>query len=165
MAEEKQAEEGGGKSSKKLIIIIAVVVLIAIGASVGVTYFLLADSSEESPAEETAAAPVKQPAVYFAMKPPMVVTFDQQGRQRFLQVHVSLMARSQTVLDGVELHMPVIRNRLINVYGAKDFEALQTHEGRVALQQESLEIVNTVLTEEKVGGDIEAVLYTNLVMQ
>ncbi|WLQ14708.1 flagellar basal body-associated FliL family protein [Hahella aquimaris] len=173
MAKDNSGEGGeeSGKSgglSKKLIIIIVLVLVIAVGASVGVTMMLLKSSPDEgAPAEggDQAAAPVKAEAIYYDMRPPLVVTFDYKGKQRFLQASISLLTRNQGVLDGVELHMPVIRNRLINLYSGKDFENVQTDEGRLALLSESLEAINTALKEQGVNGEIEQVLFTNFVLQ
>ena len=55
------------------------------------------------------------------------MTYSYKGKQRFIQVQLSVMARDTAVLDAVELHTPVIRNRLINLYGARDFDSMQTH--------------------------------------
>jgi len=65
----------------------------------------------------------------------------------------------------VDLHGPVIRNRLINLYGARDFEVLQTHEGRMGLLEDTKVAINTILQEQKVAGEVEAVLFQNVVLQ
>ncbi|ABC31860.1 Flagellar basal body-associated protein [Hahella chejuensis KCTC 2396] len=174
MAKDNSGEGGeeSGKSgglSKKMIIIVSLVLLIAVGASVGVTMMLLKsspdDGSDTSAEGGEQAAPVKAEAIYYDMRPPLVVTFDYKGKQRFLQASISLLTRNQGVLDGVDLHMPVIRNRLINLYSGKDFENVQTDEGRLALLSESLEAINTALKEQGVDGEIEQVLFTNFVLQ
>ncbi|MBU6949873.1 flagellar basal body-associated protein FliL [Hahella sp. HN01] len=175
MAKDNSGEGGeeSGKSggmSKKLLIIIVLILVIAIGASVGVTMMLLKSSPDEGGGDTTAeggepAAPVKAEAIYYDMRPPLVVTFDYKGKQRFLQASISLLTRNQGVLDGVELHMPVIRNRLINLYSGKDFEGVQTDQGRQDLLSESKEVINTALKEQGVNGEIEQVLFTNFVLQ
>ncbi len=167
MAEEEKAAEGEAKGgSKKMIIIIAVVAIIAIGASVGVTLFLLGgDDGEEAAVAEENAEPVATEALYMNMKPALIVTYNVAGKQRFLQATLSVLSRSQTALDGLELHMPVIRNRLINLYGTKSFDDLQTDEGRQALLTETRDAMNETLAEQSVEGEIEAVLFQNLVLQ
>ncbi len=162
---EDQAE--GGKSNKKLIIIVAIVVILSIGLSIGVTLFFLKGddgkaSSEESkePVEE-----VKMPAVYLDIKPPFVVTFDVEGRQRYMQVFVSAQSRDQVSLDLMELHMPLIRNKLIMQFSGQDFQLLQTPEGKEKLRIDSLTLINEMLEKEASGSSIEQVLFTNFVMQ
>lgn len=164
--EQPQAAPKGGKM--KIIILIAVIVLIAVGVSVGVTLYLLGgDSETESTAEaeaETAAPALPAPAQYFEFDRPFVVTLNAEGRQRYLQVFVALLAREPTVLAAVELHNPVLRNRLLSLFGQQDFLALQTEEGRLALQTATLEAINEILAKES-AGSIEQVLFTNFVMQ
>jgi flagellar FliL protein len=139
---------------------------VIIGASVGFTLFLMQGSSEtESEAEPVVKEEVRLPAMYLDLKPAIVVTYSYKGKQRFIQASLNVMARNQETLDAVDLHGPVIRNRLINLYGGKDFEALQTHEGRIGLLEETRTTINTILQEQKVAGEVEAVLFQNLVLQ
>ncbi|WP_250657666.1 flagellar basal body-associated FliL family protein [Alkalimarinus coralli] len=160
-------EEQGGKSNKKLIIIVAIVVILSIGLSIGATlFFLKGDGGESEAGEEQAAVEeVKKPAVYLDIKPPFVVTYDVAGRQRYMQVFVSVQSRDQASLDTMELHMPLIRNKLIMLFSGQDFEKLQTAEGKTALRDASLSLINEMLEKEASGSSIEQVLFTNFVMQ
>ena len=160
---ETEATEAGGGGKKKMIIIIALVVLVAIGASVGVTLFLLGGDDQQAPAAP--AEPVQLPAQYLDLKPPIIVTYNYQGKQRFIQLSLSIMSRSSEAIDAIELHMPLIRNRLLNLYASKQFEVLATHEGRVALLEETRTTLNEVISEQGGSGDVEAVLYQNVVLQ
>lgn len=163
--------DGGGDQEvkpggKKKLIIILLIALVAVGAAAGVTWFLLTGDSEEVVAEQTESAePGKGPAEYYKFREPLVVTFSVGKKQRFLQAHITLLTRQEGVYSGLELHLPVLQNRLLNAFGEKDFMAIQTHEGRIGMQEEAKQIVNEVLTEQGVTGEIEQVLFTNLVMQ
>ncbi len=163
------SEEGaeGGKSKKKLIIIVAIVIIVSIGLSIGATlFFLNGDDSEDGGAEGDAPVEeVKLPAVYLDIKPPFVVTYDVSGKQRYMQVFVSAQSRDQASLDAMELHMPLIRNKLIMLFSAEDFEKLQTPEGKESLRASSLALINEMLEKESNGSSIEQVLFTNFVMQ
>ncbi len=170
MAKEEAAEvseEGGKGGSKKLIILIALIALVAIGASVGVTWFLLSgDTAEEAVAEEEEPKePVKGPAEYYKVKDPFIITYNVNGRQKFMQVHLTFLMRQEGVYDALDLHLPVIQNRLLNLFGEKDFKELQTHEGRLAVQEDAKQAINAMLSEQGADGEIEKVLFTNLVMQ
>ncbi|UZE94948.1 flagellar basal body-associated FliL family protein [Alkalimarinus alittae] len=158
-------EETGGKSSKKLIIIVAIVVILAVGLAVGATLFFLKGDSSASDAAEVPVEEVKKPAIYFDIKPPFVVTFDVEGRQRYMQVFVSAQSRDQASLDALELHMPLIRNKLIMLFSSQDFQGLQTAEGKASLRLASLNLINEILEKEASGSSIEQVLFTNFVMQ
>jgi len=166
---EGAGEDGaqGGKSKKKLIIIVAIVIIMAIGLSIGATLFFLGgDDGEGSEAKDDASVEdVKLPAVYLDIKPPFVVTYDVSGKQRYMQVFVSAQSRDQASLDAMELHMPLIRNKLIMLFSAEDFQQLQTPEGKESLRTSSLALINEMLEKESSGSSIEQVLFTNFVMQ
>lgn len=167
-ADKNQEQPEGGKSNKKLIIIIAIVVLLSIGLSIGATIFFLGGSGESEQAAATPAEPaepVKQPAVYLELKPAFVITYNVEGRQRYMQAHVSVMSRSQSVLSTLELHMPLIRNRVIMMFSGQDFNQLQSHEGKEQLREKTLGLINGILEKEGNGELIEQVLFTNFVMQ
>ncbi len=161
--EQAPAEEAP-KSNKKLIIILAIVGVIAIGASIGVTILLMGPSGDAPPAAQVPAEPVKEPALYLEIKPQFVLTYDVGGKQRYMQVFVSAMGREKKALDAIELHMPVIRSEMIQLFGSQDFVALQTIEGKEALREACLKKINEIVKKET-GAEIEQVLFTNFVMQ
>lgn len=159
--EEEQSGEGGSK--KKLIIIIAIVAILAIGLSVGVTMFLLG-GDEDAPTEPVIEEEVKEPASYIPIKPAFLVTFNVDGRQRYMQISLSVSSRDASALDALDHHMPLIRSRLLNVYADQDFQQVRTEEGKLALQAQTVEVINTVLSSEE-AGEIENVYFTNFVLQ
>jgi len=166
-AEDGQEEEAsGGKSNKKVIIIVALIAVLAIGLSVGVTVFLLGgdDSDVEGDDIEIVEEPVKLPASYFELKPPFLVTFDVGGRQRYMQVHVSVSSRDMSAFDAIEHHMPLIRSKIISAYSAVKFEEIQADAGKLALQVKTIEVINGVLEGEG-ATQVENVFFTNFVLQ
>lgn len=166
MAEDntEQTEETGPKSKKKLIIIIALVGILAVGLSVGVTLFLLTDSSDSVEEDVVPEEELKEPASYLDIKPPFLVTFNVDGRQRYMQISLSVSSRDASVFNTLEYHMPLIRSRLISTYGGMDFNLIKTEPGKVDLQLKTVEIMNTVLESEE-AGQIENVYFTNFVLQ
>lgn len=160
-ANETQEEEG---KSKKGIIIIALVVLIAIGASVGVTIFLLSDSAPAEQSEEVEEEVPQGPAAYHEIKPPFLVTFNVGGRQRYMQIHVAASSRDSNTFAALEHHMPLIRSKIINLYGGQDFETIQTEAGKQALREETLRTINEILEAEG-AALIENIFFTNFVLQ
>jgi len=157
----------GGKSKKKIIIIVAIVAILSIGLSIGATLFFLngGDSGDGAGEDAEPVEEVKLPAVYLDIKPPFVVTYDVSGKQRYMQVFVSAQSRDQASLDAMELHMPLIRNKLIMLFSGQDFQQLQTTEGKESLRVSSLTLINEMLEKESSGSSIEQVLFTNFVMQ
>lgn len=179
--DETNAEEGEGEGKKKFSlpelstkvkIIIAVVagVLFLVGAVVGTLYFLGIFESDDSPVVEEQAAPVeakptKAPAMYFPIKPEFIVNFQARGRQRYLQVEVSVMTRDQQVFSAMQQHLPLIKNKLVMLFGGEVYEELQTDEGRELLRQKSLEAIQQIMLDEVGVEGVEQVLFTNFVMQ
>jgi len=158
--------EGGGK--KKLIIIIVAVILV-IAIAVGATIFLMTgdDSSEDSSAGDVAEVvdEVSIPAQYIKMKPRFIVNFNIGTRQRFLQASIEIMTRSQGIVDAVELHNPMLRNEIVRILSDQEFNVLRTPEGRIELKTKLQDQLATVLKREADVEGIEAVLFTDFVMQ
>jgi len=166
--DEENQETGAGKSSKKAIIIIVIAVILAIGLSVGATVYFLGSGEDSDVPEEVSEedlTPIeKGPAIYLDVKPPFLVTFNVEGRQRYMQIYVSVSSRIQSALDVMEYHMPLIRSKLITTYSDQNFEELQTPEGKRSLQSQTLKVINDVLDNEGSKG-IEGVYFTNFVLQ
>lgn len=178
MAEEDEATEEGGGGKKKMIIMI-VIGLVLIGLTIGGTLFavkMLSPEPEPEVALDEDGKPIpvegaeeesseRKPAIYFPLKPPIIVNFQARGRQRFMQADVSLMTRDDEVIEAIELHMPMLRNSLVLKFGGQEYEDLQTEEGRELLRQESLKELQDILEKEIGKRGIEKLLFTNLVMQ
>ncbi len=179
MAEENEVAEDGGGGKKKVIMLV-VIGLVLIGLTIGGTLFavkmlapepepevMLGEDGQPIPPEgETIVEEdVVKPAIYFPLKPPIIVNFQARGRQRFMQADVSLMTRDNDVIEAIELHMPMLRNSLVLKFGGQEYEDLQTEEGRELLRQESLKELQGLLNKEIGKPGIEKLLFTNLVMQ
>lgn len=168
---EGAGDKPAGKSKLKLIILIVVALVLAIGLSVGATWFFLGkgdskkDDAKGEHAAAEAAAPVKKVAIYEAMVPAFVVNFSYQGRQRYMQVSVALMARDQAEMDALKVHMPVLRNRLVMLFSGQDFGVLITPVGKEMLRQQATATVQELAQKETGKLVIEQVLFTNLVLQ
>lgn len=173
MAEEEAAEAGeeGEGSGKKKIILLAVMALLIIGLSVGGTLAVLKMmGGDEVPVEEGEAAEVeevevKKAAIYYPLKPPIIVTFDAKGRQRYLQADITLLTRDDDVIAAIELHMPAIRNALVLLIGSQMFEEIQTAEGKELLRVQCLQALQEIFEREIGKPGVEQVLFENMVMQ
>ncbi len=161
---EDEVPAGGGK--KKIIIIAVLCLLVGVGIGAAVFFFLGGGSSEEgAAAEEEVVEEVVHPPQYVILKPEFVISFQVGTRQRYLQTSIQLLTRDQAIVDAMELHEPLVRNEVIRIIGAQDFESLRTTEGRLALQEELKKALIAVMESEAGSSDIEAVLFTNFVMQ
>jgi flagellar FliL protein len=115
------------------------------------------------------AAP-KGPPIYHAFDPPLVVSFQEQGSMRFLQVTVEVMARDEESIAAITTHMPVIRNNLLNIFSGKGFADLTTREGKETLRKECLTEVQKVLKANQPADaehalKVEDLYFTSFVVQ
>ena len=163
MATSDAVNEPAGKGKLKLIILIVVAVLLAIGLSVGATwYFMHSPKSEPVP---EADASVKLPAIYEPMAPAFVVNYSANGRQRYMQVTMTLQARNPEDLKALKVHMPVIRNNLVMLFSGQVFDDLATPVGQEILRQKATASVQEVAQKELGKVVIDQVLFTNFVLQ
>lgn len=154
------------KGKLKLILLLVLALLLAIGLSVGATWFFLHKSDSKPAAEPAAAAAnVKQPAIYESMSPAFVVNFNQNGRQRYMQVSITMQARDQVALDALKVHMPVIRNNLVMLFSGQSFDSLATPVGQEMLRQKATASVQEVAQKEVGKLVVDQLLFTNFVLQ
>lgn len=104
-------------------------------------------------------------AQYLPMTPSIVVNLNDEVTMRYLSVDIELMARSSTAIEAATLHMPRLRNTLMLLFTQQRYEDIVTREGKEKLQKQALEAVQAVLKEETGKPRIEALFFTNFVMQ
>ncbi len=164
----EEKKPGGGKIK---LIIIAVAVLLLVGGSVLGTLFFFGvfEGDETTEAADEAATgeqlEVRQEAIYFPIKPPFIINFQARGRQRFLQVSVTVMSREMAAIDAVQAHLPLVKNRLVMLFSGEVYEELHTDEGRELLRQKALMAIQEILQQEIGSRGVEQVLFENFVMQ
>ena len=153
------------KGKLKLVILIVVALLLAIGLSVGATWYFM-HSNQSKPVAVAETAPVgKQPAIFESMAPAFVANFNQNGRQRYMQVSITMLARNQADLDALKVHMPVIRNNLVMLFSGQDFATLASPVGQEMLRQKATASVQEVAQKELGKVVVEQLLFTNFVLQ
>lgn len=169
-ADGASAAEGKGPS-KKLIIILALAGVLLLSGGAGLAYFLLVPDEVPVESAEAAVATVQQEAIYTKVrtlegKPSFVVTLQSaDDRRHYMQAFVEAKSRSIEVDEALQLHMPLIVARLNALFSAQSFEDLQSVEGKRTLRSEATALVQSIL-QEKIGQPgIEAILFTNFVMQ
>ncbi|GAB7529760.1 flagellar basal body-associated protein FliL [Pseudomonas sp. 3A(2025)] len=166
MAQSEAVKEPGSKKKLKLIIIVVVGLLVAIGLSVGATWFLMNKSEPKpDPAVAAAHANAKQPAVFEAMTPAFVVNFNVNGRQRYMQVSITMLARDAADMAALKVHMPTIRNNLVLLFAGIPFDSLTTPIGMEMLRQKATASIQEVAQKELGKTVVEQLLFTNFVLQ
>lgn len=164
MAEEElEVDEGSEKKGKsKLIIIIAATALLCLGIGAGGVYFLVGgnDAAEQEPAE-----PQHVQAIYHRFSEPFIVTVMSGGKQRYLQINVTIKTKDVEVVRLLKAHQPVVKSSLNNLFSAQDLNHMQSAQGRVDLNEEALAVVQTFITSKNEALKVEKVLFTDFVMQ
>ncbi|MGF2685013.1 flagellar basal body-associated FliL family protein [Marinobacter sp. DUT-3] len=157
------------KGKLKLIILLVLVIVLAVGLSVVGTLWFLGGGlpgmgGGDASSEETEVSTFR-PSVYLDIEKALVTTIQAEGgRQRYAQVFLSLEADGEPALAAAELHLPLIRSRLVTLLGSSDFMELQTPDGRSALADSMLQTINQVLENEG-EPPLKQVLFRNFVVQ
>jgi flagellar FliL protein len=154
MAEQKddiEVVEAKGGNNKLLIIVIGVLVLAVIGMAV--MMFMGGGDDAPTTTEETVeAAPVKQKAIFHTIDAPFIVNFNEQsgGAVRYMQV---------------KANMPAIKHELLLLLYSQKYDDVKSQQTQ-ALQQASLDTINTILqSETTLESRLEAVYFTSFIMQ
>ena len=160
---EETEEKSGGKGKMIMLGGIAVVMLV-VGVFAGpVIKNMISPPPEEEAAE---AEPTAGPALYTSLHPPIVVNFkDEVGDSHFMQITMEVMSRDQGVINSVREHTAAIRNGLILLYSDAVYEEVTTNEGKEKMLADGLAKVQEVMTEVSGEAGVEAVYFTNLVIQ
>lgn len=174
--EEGEAQPGFVAKNKKMILL-GVIALVLIGASVGGTLAVVGMFSAPEEVEEGAEGegaegeggeggepPLKQ-AIYYPIKPPIMVSFEARGRQRLMQAEVTLLTRESDVVATVEQHMPMIRNSLVLLMSGQIYEDIQTAEGKELMRVQATQQLQQLIEAEIGKPGIEEVLFTNIIVQ
>jgi len=102
---------------------------------------------------------------YYKFTPAFIVNIPSNGRLRFLQIEVQLMAKSEDELKMIEAYAPVIRNDLITLFSSQNYDDLLTPDGKENLRKSALAVSRKILKENAGKPCVEQVLFTNFVTQ
>jgi flagellar FliL protein len=121
-------------------------------------------SADEEAAEEAEEEPLA-PALYTALDPPFVVSFDQEDGARYLQLTLQAMARNEKTIAAVKQHAPAIRNSVLFKLSGYELEVLSTQAGKEQLRHDLLGATNEILAKNGSKDGIEELYFTSLVIQ
>ena len=172
--EEESAEPKKGGMMKIILLVNGVLLLIGIG--VGVFMFMggeeepadAADMEVLEDAEDVSSGKSKKSRgtpIYVPLHPAFVVNFENQDQVAFLQVDIQIMTYDSSVESALKSHMPAIRNELLLLLGGKQYHEINTREGKRALSQEAIQVMQDVLKDVGESSSIEALYFTSFVMQ
>lgn len=122
-------------------------------------------SPEASTDEASGEAKFVATVNYYPMEPEFIVNFMARGRQRYMQVGLSLKIADPDGLAQIENHEPLLRNSIVILLSAQDYLGLQSDEGRVALRKQLLQSIRDIMTKETGKPIVDEVFFTSYVLQ
>lgn len=155
-------------STKVLIIILAAVVLV-LGA-MGGGFFLMWSKMSSTIAQVQMQNAEKQNAEAekeeITMGPiykmdTLIVNLADQGGKRYLRVTMELELSAPEVLEEINLRMPQLRDQILMVLPSKQYSDISTTEGKIALRDELITKMNSVLK----SGTVTMIYFTEFVVQ
>lgn len=188
MAEKKKAEKEpaaqGGGNGKLIIILLVVLILLLLAGGGGAAYYFLIHKQptveegegETAAATETAAAPapastpeaapapaVAAPLLYHPLED-LTVNLP-SGPARFLRVSLIVATPNPAVITALDKHMPMLRNDILAILAAQQFEVLNTPEGKDTLREALRQKLVQLLARASEPADVRDVLFNELIMQ
>lgn len=106
-----------------------------------------------------------RPALYFALEPPLVVMVTDQQAWRYLELHVTVRARSQDAIAAVKRFEPAITSRLLDLLYGRELRSFQGAEGIETLRRECLQEAQRVLSRESGAPGIDDLYFANTFFQ
>jgi flagellar FliL protein len=139
----------------------AAYVMMGAGAKKGGEHGEAAEAQSHDEGGDHAVAP----ASYLGLDPAFVVNLESGDEPHYLQAEVQLMARDAHALEAAKVHVPMLRNALLLLFGQQKPADLATRAGKEKLQQAALAEVQKVLKAETGKPVVEAVYFTSFVTQ
>jgi flagellar FliL protein len=148
-----------------MIVIILVLLLLAGGGAA--LYFLVLHKAPAAEGENLApdlpavAKPQAEPGPIIPYTS-FLVNLADAGGKRYLKFALSLeLSKHKNFQQEVEHKDAKIKDIIISIISSKTFEEVNTPQGKIALKQEILRRLNTIMT----GGKVEDVFFTEFIVQ
>jgi flagellar FliL protein len=162
MAEENTEEEKKG-GSKKLIVMIAIgVVTLAMGAG-GAMFFMGGDEPAEGEVMEEEM--MDEMSIYHELHPAFVANFSGKSKKNYMQVYIVALAREDSVIEDLKLHMPAVRNDVLMTLSKTTSDEIETVEGKEELRKKVLMRINETMQMKTGKEGIEDIYFTKFVAQ
>ncbi len=157
------------KKSKLLLIIILVVVLLLVAGGGAVAFLMMNQKKAAAPGHEEVAEEVEEPkaqrSLVFAPLELFTTNLADPGRERYVQVGVSLEVVDAPTADSIKKAAPVIRSQVLLLLSSKTAEQLQSVEGKKELADKILEVARGVASGPGRNKGVLAVHFTSFVIQ
>lgn len=160
----------------KLLVIIGLSAALLLAGGGGAAWWFLAGPGAEEVAEAGAkgkkgkrgaeeAPQAEAPPIYHPLDPPFVANLPPGGKARMIQAAVRVQTRDPALVSFLQQNDPMVRHHLLSLFGAQDAAELMTRAGRERLQAEVQDTVARLVAERGGEGKVEAVYFTQFVLQ
>lgn len=152
---------------KKIIIIVVAVLVAGVGGAASAVLILGSDSdadvveSVEGEAAEPEVVEETRDPIYWSLDPKFTITYN-AGGLRYLQLSMEAMSYEQKAIDSLKANMPAVRNSVIMLLSAQEFESLTSMEGKEALRGSVLETVQQAIRSDE---QLEEIFFTTFILQ
>ncbi len=167
---EEQDSKGGGL--KKIILMVVAFIVVAGGGAGAALFFAGGDTEQAASGEETATvqdSKEDQPeeddrdALYLPLDPPFIANAKDPGSRSLMQIRMQVMSYDQEVIDKLRNNMALVRDAVIMLLSAQDFDRLGYPEEKQRLRGEIKRAIEGNLKLPK--GGLEAVLFTEFILE
>ncbi len=138
-----------------------------VGGSVGASLYFTG-AFEDKPAMEAAmpaAPPLPEETFYYNIQPEFVVNFQGKSRVKFLMIEMVVATHDEEVVPILTEHDPELRDTLLSLLSEQNAEELKTAEGKQALRDEALVLIDAIVGRHHKTERVHDVFITRLVMQ
>jgi flagellar FliL protein len=151
--------------SKTLLIIIIAVILLCMGM-VGAGFFILWNKIEQISQRppETGEIPIEEEESTIGplyTLDTMIVNLADHGGKRYLRVTMALELSDIEAETTIEGRLPQIRDAVLMILPTKNYSDVSTTEGKIALRNELMEKINSLMTK----GTVVNIFFTEFVVQ
>ncbi len=102
---------------------------------------------------------------FIALNPPIVVNIMDGPHIRHMQVIIEIKLIDPAKSDKIDLHKGPIRHELILLLSSQDAGTISSAHGKEQLRKDALEAVQKVLQELEGDPIVEALYFTNFIIQ
>lgn len=157
--------------SKKFIIIVLGVVVLMMGMMGGGFFILwqkmstaisqvqIQNAADQNAAEEEAAKEAAMGPIY--KMDTLIVNLADQGGKRYLRITMELELSGPEVIDEIDRRLPQLRDAILMVLPSKKYADIGTTEGKIALRDELIAKMNSILKT----GTVSMIYFTEFVVQ
>ncbi len=104
-------------------------------------------------------------SLYVPLEPAFVVNVNDGNRVRHMQIKLQLRLKEAKFASYIKEHDPAIRNAMVMLLSGQETSMLKTAAGKQKLMKEALAAIQKVLQENIGNTGINAVYFTDLIIQ